>query len=338
MNAEQLSLLRSTQGGPVALGVLNLTDRSPRTLLYGEVQNGAKQHVYIGHDARIHVLVHVPLRGEEGPGKFGVDFLVLSHTAGPYGGLRNPADFVPDNRVFPEFSDFEFCKLLEDREVRIPFAPILKEVPENQVFHAAVMGQGRCEKGIDMLPQVKNLQGFPRMVELEEQDLLAYRLIAQAALDTKTAFANLGLNWPTYVAESGTKVVLSKVDEYLVEIREKGLASFSTDDLISQSLAEPPNFYVGEESDYHGCLMFSVTFVKPVSPAAFAGLTRYTTDGQGYNDPVKYAGTYRGRPFTLCAPIEDDVRPTYRGYFSRFGDPAKFLVDMLGTFEPATPA
>lgn len=336
MNAAQLSQLRSTQGGPVALGVLNLTDRTPRTLLYGETESGAKQHVYIGQDARIHVLVHVPLRSEEGPGKFGVDFLVLSHTAGPYGGLRYPADYVPAGRVFPEFSDFEFCTLLEDRAVHIPFAPILKEVPENQVFHGALAGQGRSENGIDLLSQVKNLQCFPRKVS--DPDLLAYRLLTQAALDTKTAFANMGLNWPTYVAESGVTTVLSKVDEYLLEMHEKGLASFQTDDLVFTSLKNIPTFFIGEESDYQGCLMFSVTFIRPVSQEMFAGLTKYVTDGQGYDDQVKYSGVYRGRPFTMRAPVEaGEARPTYRVYFSRFGDPAQFLADMLESYELATP-
>lgn len=332
MNAEQLSQLRSMQGGPIALGILNLTDRSPGTLLYGETESGADHHVYIGHDGRIHVLVHVPLLSEEGPGKFGVDFLVLSHTAGPYGGLRDPADYVPAGRVFPEFSDFEFCTLLEDRGVHIPLAPILKEVPTNQVFHAAIMGQGRSEKGMDLLAQVKNLQCFPRTIK--DPDLLANRLVAQAALETQTAFADLGLNWPTYVVENGVTTVLSKVGEYLLEMNEKGLANFQTDDLVYTTLEKVPTFFVGEESDYHGCLMFSVTFVRPVSQEMFAGLTKYTTDGQGYDDQVKYSGVYRGRPFMMRAPVEEgEARPTYRVFFSRFGDPAQFLADMVGRFE-----
>jgi hypothetical protein len=336
MNAEQLSQLRSTQGGPIALGVLNLTDRSPRTLLSGEIKSGADQHVYIGHDGRIHVLVHVPLLSEEGPGKFGVDFLVLSHTAGPYGGLRYPADYVPDGRVFPEFSDFEFCKLLEDRAVHIPFAPILKEVPANQVFHAAIVGQGRSEKGIDLLSQVKNLHWFPRTVN--DPDRLAYRLVAQAALETKVASADMGLDWPTYVAESGVTTVLGKVDEYLLEMHEKGLVSFQTDDLVFSTLEKVPTFFIAEESDHKACLMFSVNFVRPVSPEMFARLTKYTTDGKGYDDPVKFSGTYRGRPFVMRAYVDDfDARPTYRVYFSRFGDPAQFLKDMVGSFELEQP-
>lgn len=331
MNKEQFKHFRRERALPTVPGVQELTDRTPRTLLYGYNKNWATLHVYIGQDGLIHVLLHAPLRDETGPGSCGVDFLVLQHTFGVNGGQSYPEGYVPSERVFPEFSDFQFCTLLEDCGVNLPFAPFREDVALSQDYHGATLEHGISERGLDLRENVQGHSRFPKRVA--EPDLFAYRLIRQAAIETKSAYADLGLNSQTYVAASRKALVLRKVDAYLFEMSEKNVAHLVVEDLVASVFGQHRNVSVSSRSDFNGCLMFSV--VAPRAVSFGETLVRYDSPDPCYASK-KFSGTYRDRPFVIDTMGEDNG--VYRVYFSRFGDPVQFGEDMLADFVAAQTA
>lgn len=80
----------------------DLKKQNDRTLLWGYTTSRASWHVYLA-DGVIHTVMY-------DYGKEPEKQLVL-----------NNAGYVPNKRVYPEASDFEFCKLLVDRGVCIPY-------------------------------------------------------------------------------------------------------------------------------------------------------------------------------------------------------------------------
>lgn len=99
----------------------DLEDKSDRTLLYGYDQYRTTQHVYI-KDGKI----------------FAVDY--------DYNGplreisISDNKDYIPWKRIYPEKSDYEFCKLLIERGHNLPFLPFDESV-KHKKFYGRILNE-----------------------------------------------------------------------------------------------------------------------------------------------------------------------------------------------------
>lgn len=82
----------------------HLKNKSDRTLLYGYDCDRNTFHVYLKGE-EIHILRY----------KSTEVFTKLE--------VFSNHDYIPNKRVYPEYSDFEFCKLLKEQNIDIPFLP-----------------------------------------------------------------------------------------------------------------------------------------------------------------------------------------------------------------------
>jgi hypothetical protein len=80
----------------------DLQDKSDRTLLYGYTCDRGTWHVYIQQN---HIYAVIYLYSEE-PEQMEI---------------TSNSDYVPNKRLYPECCDFEFCKLLKEVDVSLPF-------------------------------------------------------------------------------------------------------------------------------------------------------------------------------------------------------------------------
>lgn len=330
MNKDQFKYFRRDQGLPTVPGIMELTDTTPRTLLYGYTCNRATQHVYLGQDQLIHVLLYAPLHDSDGPGMGGLDFLVLHHTSGLTGGQTYPQGYVPDKRVYPEYSDFEFCKLLEEAGAEISFGGFRDDVGMSQPYQGASLEFGRSERGIDLMSSVKGNLRFPKYSS--ECDVFAHRLISYAAKETGTPFASLGMDSQVYVAESGVDKVLRQVDRYLHEMYEKSIIDVVAESLVFSTFGQTRDFTIESKSQYLGYLTYAVS-VPGTLELTREGLLTYETDAEGHPQFI-YVGSYRDRPFI----ISPSGQGRYTLQYSQFGDAQRFLVDSLQKYEAAQPA
>lgn len=105
MTKDEMASLQEVRENRLELKIGMLQDRTDRTLLLGYTCNRADWHVYI-QDGGIRLYTHGGLqdstryvRKEE----------------------YDPQELVPDKRLYPETCDFEFCKLLLEMGVSLPF-------------------------------------------------------------------------------------------------------------------------------------------------------------------------------------------------------------------------
>lgn len=101
-----------------------LTSRIDRTLLYGYTCDRRTFHVYL-KDGEIYAIVYDMPFEEQTP-------RALSSIC-----VNSNQDYIPDKRVYPAKSDYEFCSLLISRGVDIPFTFFEDEV-EGKVYYGYV--------------------------------------------------------------------------------------------------------------------------------------------------------------------------------------------------------
>lgn len=105
MDAAQYYLL--ARGIPKQLTVELLKDRTPRTLVYGFDCSRNTWHLYLTEEGKFQRVLY-DTHG----------FLVDAYTFTEI----KPEEAVPDKRIYAEKSDFEFCQLLLNSGVAVPFA------------------------------------------------------------------------------------------------------------------------------------------------------------------------------------------------------------------------
>jgi hypothetical protein len=124
MTADDFAKTRNFRGLPERRIIGDdLKNQEDRTLLYGYTCERDTWHVYL-YDGVIHVVKY----GYKEP-------LVEMHPA------TNEA-FVPDKRLYPERCDFEFCKLLADYDVYLPFTTFDEKVyneTKDDSFHGYIL-------------------------------------------------------------------------------------------------------------------------------------------------------------------------------------------------------
>lgn len=106
MNKSQFSTLMSTVAEAKQASISLLMDRTPRTLIYGYTIQRDTFHVYLAQDG-IHCVI------------YNYNKLLMQHTH-EHNGLQL-SQCVPDKRVYPETCDLEFCSVLLNAGVHVPF-------------------------------------------------------------------------------------------------------------------------------------------------------------------------------------------------------------------------
>lgn len=103
MNKAEFQTIEKLNQTPKVLSVHDFQDKTPRTLLYGYTSNRFTWHVYL----------------EEGT----LDIVTLSYRDEKKNVcvIEENTDFLPDKRLYPEACDYEFCRLLKQQGLSLPF-------------------------------------------------------------------------------------------------------------------------------------------------------------------------------------------------------------------------
>lgn len=118
MNAEEYTSLRCPPKRK-PLSAKDLVGKTPRTLLFGYTIDRATWHTYFDGRRIITVLYSPfwPIRELE---------------------VVQDEDYVPNKRLYVECCDYEFCKLLQDRNIRMTFTTP-NFTRESKVFYGDIL-------------------------------------------------------------------------------------------------------------------------------------------------------------------------------------------------------
>lgn len=119
MQLEQYKELQNVQRVRNVLKGSDLKNQFDRTLLWGYTCERNSWHVYL-RDGIIFKVVY----------DFNENLLELAEDED----IKENEAYVPDKRLYPEACDFEFCELLKEAGVNLPFTTFNKERAEAQ-FH-----------------------------------------------------------------------------------------------------------------------------------------------------------------------------------------------------------
>lgn len=100
--------------------VNHLKNKFDRTLLYGYDCDRNTYHVYL-KDENIYVVRYNSCN-------------ILTRLK-----VSSNEDYVPNKRVYPQYSDFEFCKLLIEKDIYIPFLEYNEPSKDIDVFAGEVL-------------------------------------------------------------------------------------------------------------------------------------------------------------------------------------------------------
>lgn len=326
MTPEQYASLNSTPAAKRVLGVADLVDKTPRTLIYGYTVARATFHVYLGADGLIHVMTYNESYSKAEPSPF----LVQYHSAGEAGGLTDNAHYVPSKRVYPERCDFEFVQLLMREGVSIPFTTFPKTegagiADQSPAYAGRTFEQAGATLVVDVSSTLAHGATFQHLPYAERREL-AYRVAYQAASDLRLAMT---------ADESTVCVATEQVDAFwtaaralLIELpktlpkAEYGVA----DDLIEHLYGKNKlagRIDVTTESNFGGELHFEVV-VQDRQPirARSKKFTAYKCDS---DDRRGVSGVFKGRPFVALQTASGSLNIR----LSQFGAPERFLAQSL---------
>jgi hypothetical protein len=213
MNEQEYNKFISEPRGPRLLpSVSELSDLTPRTLIFGYDTDSKSFHVYLGVDRLIHVVRYTSRA-------IGYDTgLILFHSHGESGGVTKPSDFVPNKRVYPESCDLEFCKLLRTYGVSVPFTKYTEGADEQRRnkfgSYAGLLYDPELE-GLNLNAAISALPEYNSLRESYPVDTV--RVATQAARETNVAYCSI-MDLVTFVAASGADVVINRVREILGEL------------------------------------------------------------------------------------------------------------------------
>lgn len=119
MNKKQFDKLFQKTITPMMFSVGYLINKKDRTLLWGYTLNRDSFHVYL-KDGKIHLYVYT----------YGEKEILKSES----GFEMSAESLIPSKRVYPEASDYEFCKKLLDMGFNIPFTAFSENREERQFY------------------------------------------------------------------------------------------------------------------------------------------------------------------------------------------------------------
>lgn len=112
MTEEEYESIKSDRIIPT-INILNLENRRPRTLLYGYDVDKNTVHLYFRGWFFVYLRYNAEFELLESKEN---DVLLIDSGIG-----GNTGSFVPNKRVYWDRSDYEFCKLLKDRNVHVAY-------------------------------------------------------------------------------------------------------------------------------------------------------------------------------------------------------------------------
>lgn len=116
MTLEELEFVKNTDKIDELISVKDLLNTKDRTLLYGYTCARETFHVYLKNN-EIHTVMYN--NDYSGDYKKPKDMRELT--------IKSNYDYVPDKRLYPEACDYEFCKLLKERGINLPFTTFNEE-------------------------------------------------------------------------------------------------------------------------------------------------------------------------------------------------------------------
>ena len=184
MNKNEFEALDQIKAQPRATLPGALTDKSPRTLLYGYTCNRHTWHVYLDPKGILHRVV------------YDHNNLLLGHLEG---GIEDRA-LVPDKRLYPEDCDLEACTALLRAGCNLPFTSYTEGKSRTGAYVGATMEDLVPSVNLDvpyLLEMVRNPSYVPPGLDrLNPGQLKALQDIVKAACSEdrdKEARARLGL-------------------------------------------------------------------------------------------------------------------------------------------------
>jgi len=125
MNRQQLAdVLKAPEKAPDIISIKDLKNKSSRTLLWGYTTDRRSHHVYIA-DGKLHVYVYVY------GGRIEPEYRYYDS------GVLKLSSVVPNKRLYPEACDYEFCLLLKEKNIYLPFTTFNSE-REHKQYHGTV--------------------------------------------------------------------------------------------------------------------------------------------------------------------------------------------------------
>lgn len=120
MNKEQYEKLDNVSEETIRIIVASdLRDMSDRTLLYGYTCDRDTWHVYIQKN-HIYTVIY---KHDDEPCEFSIG---------------DNTHYVPNKRLYPETCDYEFCKLLKEKGVYLPFTT-WQDRPEKKQYYGKTL-------------------------------------------------------------------------------------------------------------------------------------------------------------------------------------------------------
>jgi len=119
MNAEQYHDLKDVSEIRKIITANDLNDTSDRTLLYGYDCDRITWHTYLKDNQ----IFSVFYRYKEEP----QTAYIFSNNG-----------FVPDKRLYPECCDYEFCKLLKEKGIDLPFT-VWQDREEKEIYYGEIL-------------------------------------------------------------------------------------------------------------------------------------------------------------------------------------------------------
>ncbi len=123
MTVDELQSLERLTPTPVMVSGAMLSNQVPRTLIWGYNVQRDSFHVYLDDTRKINVVVY------DNHAR-----LLVHEPEDPRTGI-SPLSCIPDKRVYPEASDFEFCRLLVKLGHSLPFTTYNPDRDLGRPFH-----------------------------------------------------------------------------------------------------------------------------------------------------------------------------------------------------------
>jgi hypothetical protein len=287
-------------GKPAEAGVITIaqmTNRTPRTLIYGYTLERHDFHVYLGADEDIHVLVSTNVADDP---KTGAQRSLILDKAGPGGrNISSNREFLPSKRACPELCDFEFCRLLQNYDLRPSFTDFTERGDEHAGAITAL--PENMLKGVELADA---LHAHDRYAELAKSDRsLAARLLVQAAQDLRVPADVYGGS--AVVAEYGADAVVKKATAYLESIKVADMKSSSfTSQLIGAVFGAGTYMAPSQPDLVNGRVSFSVV-PDGVPFKKSSKFSRYA--GASFPGSEAIIGEFQGMPFLAVYLNENQV-------------------------------
>jgi hypothetical protein len=328
MTPTEFEELKSASRSPAVICAAQLTNKTPRTLVYGYTLERQAFHVYLGHDGVIHVLVYRDLHTrDESP-----RFLVLSHS-GPEGlETKSNHRYLPSKRAYPESCDLEFCKLLQETDAKISFTSFTEGGDERRKeVHSGFAGYTADHPGaipgVLLNAQVQLHPQYPPRTS-KEYSGLSCRLLLQAASDLDVPADVFGVHG-TIVAKARSEEVFELACTYL-----KGIKYFEIDEesFVEALAGEMLGPYLGGNIR-HGSMKMDWGFLyveleTPEMPFLEGENLKHFAGKDGAYAKSGVVGEFEGQPF-FAVQVNDGITHLY---YLQFGDRERFIARHLRSY------